>query len=150
MLGSLAPAAAPAAARPLPAPNEGGPPQVEPAPRSPVTPVSPTSSLLRSAVPAEPTIRGYAKQLSVKQGDVISFAFSSMNAAAPVSYPMSIIRLGRTDVVYNTGTAVISARKINTANDLAQDWPTTFSVRIGSRWQSGIYVARPPTFAFSL
>ncbi len=91
---------------------------------------------------AEPTIRGYARQSSVKQGATISFAFSSINAAAPTNYPVRIIRLGQTDVTDYTGTEKIHARKIKTTDDLSQDWPTTFSVRIGSNWPSGIYVAR--------
>ena len=91
---------------------------------------------------AEPTIRGYARQSSVKQGATISFAFSSINATAPTNYPVRIIRLGQADVTYYTGTEKIHARKIKTTDDLSQDWPTTFSVRIGSNWPSGIYVAR--------
>lgn len=90
------------------------------------------------------SLEAYAGATSVRQGDALVFYARDPlgSLTLPKSVPISFFRIGATDQMVASSTALVRNQKVPAnASTAGCAWASTYTLRVASNWPSGLYYA---------
>jgi hypothetical protein len=87
-------------------------------------------------------IRGYTAETSVRAGATLAISLGNL-AGSSTTADLKVYRKGVTDALVTTISAVTIPGHSKPPEYGSWQWPTTYTLSIGSGWASGLYVLKP-------